>query len=351
MRPASYLSGETRPGSVNVTASYDGYGRLTGYTRTGQSARTMVYNGNDERVVLTTGTASCLASPGAGTGACRRFIHDPDGRIIGEYTGGPTTPIAEYIWLLPETGDAGESGGDDGSPLRPGAGEGNVNAGWHPLAVVTANGSGGASTLRWLHSNHLGTPVRASTATGASAALTGFTLPGVPGQLQTLPDLYYNQHRDYDPTTGRYIQADPIGLAGDANPYVYAGASPMRFVDEAEPPLIYAAHCAKCSDDGQAPYAPTGMITAIFRHEGKAQAHSRSGAVVGEGEKHGLLLGVHDDSDQCFSFDVRKGAKMTRQVGFAPEFTEHNLCRAERMIEAAVRTGAIGDTSGLLLAF
>jgi hypothetical protein len=131
----------------------------------------MAYNGNDERVMLTRG------------GTTTRFIHDPDGRIIGEYTASPTTPIAEYIWLLPETADATETGGDDG-----------LN-GWHPLAVSTANGAGGPATLLWLHSNHLGTPVRASTSTGASVPLTGFTLPGFPGQLQTLPDLYYNQHR------------------------------------------------------------------------------------------------------------------------------------------------------------
>ncbi len=44
-------------------------------------------------------------------------------------------------------------------------------------------------------------------------------------------DLYYNQYRDYDPTTGRYIQADPIGLAGDENPYSYANSNPVGMVD------------------------------------------------------------------------------------------------------------------------
>lgn len=54
---------------------------------------------------------------------------------------------------------------------------------------------------------------------------------GFPGQSRTLPDLYYNRHRDYDPTTGRYIQADPIGLDGGPNSYVYAGNNPLRYVD------------------------------------------------------------------------------------------------------------------------
>jgi RHS repeat-associated protein len=54
---------------------------------------------------------------------------------------------------------------------------------------------------------------------------------GFPGQQLTLADLYYNQYRDYDPTTGRYIQADPIGLAGDENPYSYAGSNPVGMMD------------------------------------------------------------------------------------------------------------------------
>jgi hypothetical protein len=42
---------------------------------------------------------------------------------------------------------------------------------------------------------------------------------------------YYNRYRDYDPTTGRYIQADPIGLEGDENPYAYALGNPLRYAD------------------------------------------------------------------------------------------------------------------------
>ncbi|WP_249171758.1 RHS repeat-associated core domain-containing protein [Erythrobacter sp. JK5] len=58
-----------------------------------------------------------------------------------------------------------------------------------------------------------------------------FLRPGFPGQSQVLSDLYYNRNRDYDPVTGRYIQADPIGLAGDVNPYVYANADPVNGID------------------------------------------------------------------------------------------------------------------------
>lgn len=41
----------------------------------------------------------------------------------------------------------------------------------------------------------------------------------------------YNYYRDYDPATGRYLQPDPIGLAGGVNPYTYVENNPLRFVD------------------------------------------------------------------------------------------------------------------------
>ena len=38
--------------------------------------------------------------------------------------------------------------------------------------------------------------------------------------------------RDYDPTTGRYLQSDPIGLEGGLNTYLYANANPLRYFDK-----------------------------------------------------------------------------------------------------------------------
>jgi RHS repeat-associated protein len=55
------------------------------------------------------------------------------------------------------------------------------------------------------------------------------TFPGQYYDVET--GLHYNWNRYYDPETGRYITADPIGLDGGLNLYLYAGANPVNFVD------------------------------------------------------------------------------------------------------------------------
>ncbi|HXZ02659.1 MAG TPA: RHS repeat-associated core domain-containing protein, partial [Stellaceae bacterium] len=42
----------------------------------------------------------------------------------------------------------------------------------------------------------------------------------------------YNFFRDYDPTVGRYVESDPIGLAGGINTFSYVLANPVGWLDE-----------------------------------------------------------------------------------------------------------------------
>jgi YD repeat-containing protein len=95
------VTAETRDGSA-TSASYDAYGRLATYTRTGTPSFAMLYSGTDERVQVSV------------DGTPRRFVHDESGRVIGEY-GATGTTFAEHVWLMPDS--------DEG--------------GWEPLALVS----------------------------------------------------------------------------------------------------------------------------------------------------------------------------------------------------------------------
>lgn len=54
----------------------------------------------------------------------------------------------------------------------------------------------------------------------------------LPGQYyDSETGLHYNWHRYYDSSTGRYISADPIGLAGGMNLYAYVGGNTVNAVD------------------------------------------------------------------------------------------------------------------------
>jgi RHS repeat-associated protein len=140
--------------------------------------------------------------------------------VLGEYGSSAGDVKAEFIWMHPQVGESGIFGGDDGL------------GGYMPLAVAVPTATAGITELNWVHGNHMGVPIYYSDASGAQLATpTGYAIPGFPGQSRTFTDLYYNRYRDYESSTGRYVQADPIGLAGDVNPYLYALGNPLRYTD------------------------------------------------------------------------------------------------------------------------
>ncbi|HIE56465.1 MAG TPA: RHS repeat-associated core domain-containing protein, partial [Chromatiaceae bacterium] len=57
--------------------------------------------------------------------------------------------------------------------------------------------------------------------------------------------LYYNYFRTYDPSTGRHLESDPIGVDGGLNTYLYANANPLRYVDPEG--LSAGLYCGSCA--------------------------------------------------------------------------------------------------------
>ena len=100
--------------------------------------------------------------------------------------------------------------------------------------------------VNYVHADHLGAPQKMTDADrslvwdasflpfGEEDSLIGSAANDnrFPGQrLEAETGLHYNYFRDYDPTTGRYLQSDPIGLAGGINTYGYVSGNPVMYTD------------------------------------------------------------------------------------------------------------------------
>ncbi|MBK7657953.1 MAG: RHS repeat-associated core domain-containing protein [Betaproteobacteria bacterium] len=78
---------------------------------------------------------------------------------------------------------------------------------------------------------HFGRRFAVATNTSASGRRFAINLR-FPGQyLDVEAGAQYNYFRDYEPAIGRYVQSDPIGLAGGINTYAYVYDSPLSTSD------------------------------------------------------------------------------------------------------------------------
>ena len=202
---------------------------------------TMLYNGEGQRVLKT------VTQTGQAT-EYEYYFYDEQGRVIGEYSGSTGALDNEMVYHA-------------------------------DLPILAIRPSG----VWMIHSDQLGTP-RALVGTSGTIAWSwdsaafGNTLQNsdpdgnlshvyfdhrFPGQLyDSETQIHYNYFRDYDPSTGRYVQSDPIGLEGGINTYGYANQNPIRFVDPLG--LYGTTSCAyyteRCKKDGGLYYcniAPT----------------------------------------------------------------------------------------------
>jgi RHS repeat-associated protein len=122
------------------------------------------------------------------------------------------------------------------------------------LLFVKTQNSNGDDTFAYYHHDHLETPIQATdkqgnvvwsaqyNVFGRATITTPATSPDrptisselrLPGQIEDEETgLHYNWHRYYEPGVGRYVTADPIGLAGGVNTYAYVGGgNPVNWID------------------------------------------------------------------------------------------------------------------------
>ncbi len=200
---------DDRTSSLAFTLGYNDAGRLDEIKENGTYLSGYTYNAFQQRV-----EKDAVAAPSPLGTATIHYIYDTFGRMIAEATSAGTV-TTEYIYL-----DA------------------------MPLGLVTDVDT--TPVLSHVHTDHLGSPQKITNASGAivwDAALTPFgvvaSLTGSLTQNRRFPGQYFdieagfhqNWHRDYDPLTGRYVQSDPIGLAGGINTFAYVGGNPLSFVD------------------------------------------------------------------------------------------------------------------------
>ncbi|MCF7855312.1 MAG: hypothetical protein K9N51_10985 [Candidatus Pacebacteria bacterium] len=90
--------------------------------------------------------------------------------------------------------------------------------------------------------------------------------------------LYNFRARWYDPTTGRWLSKDPIGISGGLNQYVFCGNNPVNFVDPLGLDFVHIVDADAVKGQGHAAVI-TGPVNGQWRYDsfGKLKGSHRHG--------------------------------------------------------------------------
>lgn len=190
--------------ALTKTYSYNAAGQLSGATVNSTAAGAYIYDYLSRLVSRTIAASSTTL----------HMVHDLDGNVIAEYDASGAL-ITEYVWV-----------------------EGR------PLAMVADAGT--APVLYYVLTDQLERPVMMTDRDrnvvwqasylpyGEVRSISGTAtlnqrFPGQWFQIET--GLAYNWHRHYDPSVGRYVQPDPLGMPDGPSRWVYVNNSPLMKVD------------------------------------------------------------------------------------------------------------------------
>jgi RHS repeat-associated protein len=211
-------------GALGRTYGYDAAGNTTSYA---SDAFTFNQRGRMSAASVSNSTTNYLYSALGqliekyGAGGTTLLMYDESGHLLGEYTNSGAL-IQETVWM----GDVPVA------TLRPN--------GTSPVSIyyvhtdqlnaprVITQPSGNAIAWRW-DTDPFGTVAPNQNPSGLGTFIYNLRFPGQYYQAET--GVNYNFFRDYDPSVGRYIESDPIGLRGGINPYAYVGGNPLSRFD------------------------------------------------------------------------------------------------------------------------
>lgn len=147
----------------------------------------------------------------------RHYVFDPDGHLLAEHDGSTGAVVREFVWL------------DD-------------------AVVAVIESSTGTAATYFIHTGQIDEPLVMTDAAKAkvwdtfvepfgqaqvfntSPVELGLRLPGQWEEAET-GGLFQNWHRNYDPSLGRYIEADPLGVEAGQNLYGYVDGDPTSRAD------------------------------------------------------------------------------------------------------------------------
>jgi RHS repeat-associated protein len=206
--PGGDLAQDVHAGGVAYGYGYNAAKRLVAVNQNGASAGAYAYDFNGQRVWRQT----------FGGGAAQTaYVYDEDGHLLAEQNAATGAVNREYVWI------------DD-----------------MPVALLDISGS--TVTTNFIHTGQIDEPLAVTNSSqalvwnayidpygtanfiGTPTEALDMRLPGQSVQAET-EGLSQNGWRDYDPSLGRYVEADPLGIDAGQNVYAYVDGDPLNFID------------------------------------------------------------------------------------------------------------------------
>lgn len=363
------------------TYGYDATGNRTSFQSGASAAQSYAFPGTSHRLQSVAGIARTYDAAGNTTsvgGTAKQYVYNDLGRLAQFKVDGAVKMNYAYNGLGQQARRYNDTSirhalyAEDGSWLGEydNAGAALQQVVWmDDLPVGVIQGSGAAQKLYYIEPDHLGTPRivvdptrnRAVWTWNIKSEVFGNTPPNedpdmdgtkfvfdmrFPGQrFDGASGLVYNYFRDYDPVAGRYIQSDPIGLAGGISTYAYVVGNPVSRTDalglQTDPVQRHLVSHASRGNWGEVQNTlelltdlNSKQMTALLR-----QCASKRGAkLVQEAKDSGIGAGAR--SGQHGAPFSRAGAELRREANEIsrqyPELrgvAEQMKIQAERLIQ------------------